>query len=68
MKSQSQSILEHLQKYKEITPLEALNKYGCFRLGARIFDLRDKGHKIKTQVVRVKTKHGESDIAKYILQ
>ena len=49
--SQSQQILKHLKSGKTITPLEALSEYGCFRLGARIFDLRRSGYDIKTEVV-----------------
>lgn len=29
-----------------ITPLDALNRFGCFRLGARIWDLRNAGMNI----------------------
>jgi hypothetical protein len=39
-------ILEHL-KESSITPIDALNKYGCFRLAAVIHKLR-KDHNIKT--------------------
>ena len=47
--SQSIQILNHLSK-KPITALEALNEYGCFRLAARINDLRMQGHQIHTEV------------------
>lgn len=40
---QNEQVLEHLQKGLEISPLEALAKYKCFRLAARIYDLRDNG-------------------------
>lgn len=63
MNDQCTAILTHLKK-KPITSLEALNKYGCFRLAARIHELRNSGHKIK--VVTVKTKDGKR-IAKYFL-
>ena len=46
--SQSQLILNHLKK-APITPIEALEQYGCFRLAARIKDLREQGYKIHTQ-------------------
>lgn len=49
MKSQNQQILKYLQSGKKITPLEALNKFGCFRLGARIYDLRHDGHPISSK-------------------
>lgn len=34
--SQEQKILAYLKDGHTLTPLEALNKYGCFRLAARI--------------------------------
>ena len=34
-----------------ITQLEALNQFGCFRLAARIADLRDKGLNVVTDMV-----------------
>lgn len=47
--SQVSLVLEHLTSGKEITPLEALTKYGCFRLGAVIFKLKKEGYKITTE-------------------
>ena len=44
--SQSIMILEHLQKNGSITQAEAIERFGCYRLGARIWDLRQSGHKI----------------------
>lgn len=46
--SQCSDILAHLQKYGSITPQEAISKYGCTRLGARIWDLRRAGYDITT--------------------
>lgn len=34
-----------------ITPMQALSRYGVFRLAARIRDLRALGHEIKTETV-----------------
>lgn len=47
-KSQRDKILDHLKTHGSITPLEALNLYGCFRLGSRIYELREMGHVIIT--------------------
>ena len=46
--SQEKAILSHLKR-GPITPLDALERYGCFRLAARISDLRSAGHPIKTE-------------------
>jgi hypothetical protein len=49
--TQADQILNHLRSGKHITPLEALNRFGCFRLGARIWDLKKAGHEIESEMV-----------------
>ena len=49
--SQKAKILKHLEDGHSITPMEALNSFGCFRLSAVIFDLKQEGHDIKTKMV-----------------
>jgi hypothetical protein len=51
--TQADQILAHLKSGGTITPLEALDKFGCFRLGARIFDLKRDGHDIQKELVEV---------------
>jgi hypothetical protein len=46
-----------------ITQLDALNMFGCFRLSARIANLREEGLDIITDMVNVNDKR----IAKYSL-
>ena len=48
----TEQILAHMHKLGRITPAEAFERYGCYRLAARIFDLRCQGHQITT--VRMK--------------
>lgn len=59
-------IRKHLEAGNSITPLQALNKFSCFRLGARIYDLKELGLKIKTEMVYDKV-HG-SKYAMYSLE
>ena len=47
--TQNEQILDYLKSGKSITPLEALEFFQCFRLSARIFDLRSDGHNIITK-------------------
>ena len=54
--TQNQQILEHLKSGKKINPLLALKKFGCFRLSARILDLRQQGNAIITTNVTRKGK------------
>lgn len=49
--TQTKQILAHLKTGRSITPIDALNKYGCFRLGARIYDLKQDGHNIYREMV-----------------
>ena len=67
--SQKHFILKHLQRFGFIEPLTALREYGCYRLGARIADLRADGYDITTERVKAKSKiTGRSvQFAKYIL-
>ncbi len=39
--SQTAQIKAWLLDRKSITPIDALREFGCFRLGARIWDLRN---------------------------
>lgn len=43
-----QTALKLMQQGKRITALQFAKKYDTTRLGARIFDLRNEGYKIKT--------------------
>lgn len=50
--NQCKQILEYLKTGNKLTQLEALNKFGCMRLGARVFDLRERGHDIESKMIR----------------
>lgn len=64
MDSQNAAILNHLKKVGPITPMEALSKYGCFRLASRIYDLRMLGHDISMVKIPVGNK---KHVARYTL-
>lgn len=46
--TQTEAIRAHLLTGAGITPLQALDQYGCFRLAARIDELRREGMDIET--------------------
>ena len=48
-----------------ITQLEALNQFGCFRLAARISDLRDQSLNLVTDMV---TLENGKRVARYFLK
>lgn len=57
--TQLNRILSHLLEHETITPLEALSEYGCYRLGARIADLRKQGYDIETEITSGKNRYGD---------
>lgn len=50
--SHCDQVLSHLKAGNTITPIEALQMFGCFRLAARVCDLREKGHAIHTDIIK----------------
>ena len=62
--NQEDMTLEALQK-GELTAIDALKKFGCFRLAARIYRLRQSGHKIEKRMQRL---NNGKNIAVYTLK
>ena len=60
--SQNKQIADYLNKGKKLTPIDALNKFGCFRLAARIADLRKEGMNMVTNTIKLENK---KQIAQY---
>lgn len=50
-KTQEQRILKYLQSGRAINPIGALSRFDCFRLGARIYGLRQAGHNITSKTI-----------------
>ena len=66
--TQSERILKWMQEGKSITALEALREFGCFRLAARINDLKNAGHDIVSEHYSYKNSYNETKtIARYSL-
>ena len=61
--SQTALIKGWLLNGRSITQLDALNMFGCFRLAARISDIREQGVNVMTEMVTVNDKR----IAQYYL-
>ena len=62
--TQTAQILEMLKR-GPVTAMDALNNCNCFRLAARIKDLRDAGHEIETET---RTLDNKKTIAVYHLK
>ena len=63
MLSKKERLRKHLKAKGSITPLESLSRFGLYRLGARILELRAEGMDIETHIINVKG----SKFARYVL-
>ena len=61
--SQAHMIRLWLEEGNIITPIDALNMFGCFRLSAIIFVLKERGMNIKSNMVY----NGKKRYAEYSL-
>lgn len=52
-KAQSAQILKALKNGEKLTHLDAERRFNCLRLGARIYDLKQKGYPIETEMITV---------------
>lgn len=69
METQNKLIAQHLESGHTITALEALHRFGCFRLSARIWDLKRQGMAIEGTWKTVKSLAGEDkQIVEYKLK
>lgn len=60
--TQSETILKHLRR-RTITKLQAAKLYSIFHLPDCVYQLRQKGHKVRTTLVQ----HGSTRFARYSL-
>lgn len=66
--SQNARLLERL-KQGPINPMQAWQELGIYRVGARCYDLRQQGHTITTETVKVTNRFGETcRVAEYHLK
>ncbi len=65
--TQNDLILDMLKRRGDtgVTPGEALQEVGCFRLAARIGELRAQGHNIETKSYKTR---GGAVVARYVLK
>lgn len=68
MKSQKERIREHLQRGGRLTPLQALQRFGCMTLSQRVGELKREGYRIGSWMRLVRTKNGHKRVAEYWMQ
>ena len=67
--TQSQRILDYIDKFGSITQLDALKDLGVMRLASRISDLKRKGYPIISKMETVKNRFDENCyIKRYYIQ
>lgn len=67
--TQCDRVLRYMQDFGTINPMQAMEDLGCYRLGARIWDLRHDGHHITRRMVTGKNRYGETvSFAEYKLE
>lgn len=67
--TQKDKVLRHLEHYGTITPLDAFRDYAIMRLSAIIFNLRDEGYIIKSDIEKSVNRFNEPcRYAKYTMQ
>jgi hypothetical protein len=65
-RTQKTTVLDRLKKKKAgLTQVEAYERYGITRLSAVIFNLRDEGYDIKTDMKAVKNRYGDTCYVAY---
>jgi hypothetical protein len=52
-RTQTEQVLEHLRTQGPLTQPEALRRLGCLRLGVRIWDLKQRGYTIETDLIEL---------------
>lgn len=60
MKSQTERILEYIEKFGSITTKEAFIDLGIARLSARIFELKEQGYSFTEEWETTKNRFGEA--------
>jgi len=69
MEKQEERLLLYLTANKSITPLEAWQHIGVYRLSSVVHKLRKRGYEIETERVTVNNQFDEKcSVAKYVLK
>lgn len=67
--TQTERVLGYIEEFGSITPLEAMQDLGVYRLSARIADLKADGYSFITDMVAVPNRYGgKSHVASYKLE
>ena len=68
-RTQCDRVYDYIREFGSITPLQAMNDLGCYRLSARIKDLRDLGINIQSEMIPRINRYRETiHVARYSIK
>ena len=66
--SQATDVIEYIRDNGSITTKQAMEDLGCYRLSARVYDIRSFGIQIEKEMVEVPNRKGEMcRVARYTI-
>jgi hypothetical protein len=68
METQNKRIEKYLLSGRTLTPLDALHEFNCFRLSARIWDLRQRGIDIESRTKKITSDGKQKVVVEYKLK
>lgn len=68
METQNKRIEKYLLSGRTLTPLDALYEFSCFRLSARIYDLRKRGLDIESRRRKITSDGKQKVVVEYKLK
>ena len=60
MKPQTQRVYDYMKEFGSITPMQAIEDIGCFRLAARVAELRNEGIEVASEWLGKRNRYGET--------
>lgn len=57
--TQTEKILRHIAEHGSITPVEALQEYGCMRLASRMCDIKRAGYSVCRTMETSRNRYGD---------
>ena len=66
---QAKRVLDYLESGNTITTLNAFNELGITRLAARIYELKEEGHDVKSKRIKVTNRYDEQcSVSEYYME
>jgi len=67
--TQAERVLDYLESGNTITTLNAFNELGITRLAARIYELKEEGHDVKSKRIKVTNRYDEQcSVSEYYME